>query len=642
MARINSLEALRSLKEEYKKLVQNRLMENNEDKSHTESGLASDPRGNKDYRVDVLVCGGTGCHASGGIEVVEALKNEIEKEGLQNRVHVINTGCFGFCEKGPIVKIMPDNVFYIEITPEKAKSIIKNHIVGGKPVEEYLYHDPETEKRAPLQSDIPFYKKQMRIALRNCGLINPENIDEYIAMDGYEALGRSLMEMTPDQVIDEIKKSGLRGRGGGGFPTGIKWEMSKKSQSEQKYVICNADEGDPGAFMDRSILEGDPHSVLEAMAITGYCIGSNKGYIYIRAEYPLAIQRLVIAIKQAYDRGLLGENILGSNFSFNIGLKYGAGAFICGEETALINSIEGGRGEPTVKPPYPSQVGLWKKPTNINNVETFANICPILLRGADWFSSIGTEKSKGTKVFALAGKVNNVGLVEVPMGTTLREIIFDLGGGIKDNKKFKAVQTGGPSGGCIPTEYLDTAIDYESLTEIGSMMGSGGMIVMDEDNCMVDIAKFYIEFSVDESCGRCTACRIGNKRLFENLIEITEGKGTMEHLEGLKDLGYIIKDASLCGLGQTSPNPIISTMKFFWDEYVAHVKDKTCPAGVCTALAKYHIDPEKCIGCTACSKACPVNAISGEVKKAHVVDKEKCIKCGACEQKCKFSAVSRR
>lgn len=639
MARINSLEELRSLKTEYKSLVKNRFIENDDPNTF---GLSQTPQESADYRVDILVCGGTGCHASGSIEVIEIFKAEIEKEGLQNRVHVVNTGCFGFCEKGPIVKIMPDNVFYIEITPEKAKSIIKNHIIGGKPVEEYLYHDPETEKRAALQSDIPFYKKQMRIALRNCGLINPENINEYIAMDGYEALGKALIEMKPEQVIDEVKRSGLRGRGGGGFPTGLKWELARKSQSEAKYIICNADEGDPGAFMDRSILEGDPHSVLEAMAVAGYCIGASKGYIYIRAEYPLAIQRLLIAIEQAYDKGLLGKNILGSNFTFDIGLKYGAGAFVCGEETALINSIEGGRGEPTVKPPFPAQVGLWKKPTNINNVETFANINPILIRGADWFSSIGTEKSKGTKVFALAGKVNNVGLVEVPMGLTLREIIFDLGGGIKNDKKFKAVQTGGPSGGCIPTDYLDTPIDYETLTQIGSMMGSGGMIVMDEDNCMVNIAKFYIEFCVDESCGRCTACRIGNKRLLENLTEITEGKGTMDHLQRLKELCPIIKDCSLCGLGQTSPNPILSNMNFFWDEFVAHVKDKTCPAGVCTALAKYHIDPEKCIGCTACSKACPVNAISGEVKKAHVVDKEKCITCGACAQKCKFSAITRR
>ncbi|MBV7272674.1 NADH-quinone oxidoreductase subunit NuoF [Clostridiaceae bacterium UIB06] len=643
MTKIKSLEELRALKQQYKDLVKNRFTDTEANSTCSSNcGLQLSPLENKDHKIDILVCGGTGCHASGGIDVVKVFEEMVESQGLKNKVSVVTTGCFGFCEKGPIVKIMPDNVFYIEVTSDKAKQIFKEHVIGGKVVEDYLYHDPETHKKLVLQSDIPFYKKQMRIALRNCGLINPEDIREYIAMDGYEALGKSLKEMTPDTVIDEIKRSGLRGRGGGGFPTGVKWDMTKKSESDTKYIICNADEGDPGAFMDRSILEGDPHSVIEAMAIGGYCIGASKGYVYIRAEYPLAIQRLRIAIKQAYEIGLLGDNILGSNFSFNIDLKYGAGAFICGEETALINSIEGGRGEPTVKPPYPSQVGLWKKPTNINNVETLANICPILLRGAEWFSSIGTEKSRGTKVFALAGKVNNVGLVEVPMGITLREIIFELGGGIKNDKKFKAVQTGGPSGGCIPTDYLDTAIDYESLTEIGSMMGSGGMIVMDEDNCMVNIAKFYLEFSVDESCGRCTACRIGNKRLYEILSKITDGKGEMKDLEDLKDLGYIVKDSSLCGLGQTSPNPIISTMKFFWDEYVAHVKDKSCPAGVCTELLKYHIDPDKCKGCTICSKACPVNAITGELRKAHAVDKEKCIKCGACAATCKFNAITRK
>lgn len=573
MNKINSLEELRVLKKEYKKLVENRFIT---EESNTKGAS----------HIDILVCGGTGCQASNSIDVVETFKKEIERLNIKDRVKVEITGCFGFCEKGPIVKVMPENIFYIEVTPEKAKRIIEEHIMKGNIVEECVYKDPETGKRLPKQDDLPFYKKQMRIALRNCGLINPEDIRQYIAMDGYEALGRALFDMTPEKVIEEIKQSGLRGRGGGGFPTGVKWEMTRKSQSEIKYMICNADEGDPGAFMDRSILEGDPNSVLEAMAIGGYCIGASKGYIYIRAEYPLAIQRLRIAIKQAYDYGLLGENILGSDFSFDIDLKYGAGAFICGEETALINSIEGGRGEPTVKPPYPAQVGLWKKPTNINNVETLANICPIILRGSKWFSSIGTEKSKGTKVFALAGKINNVGLVEVPMGTTLREIIYDLGGGIKNNKKFKAVQTGGPSGGCIPVQYLDTSIDYDSLIKIGSMMGSGGMIVMDEDNCMVNIAKFYLEFSVDESCGRCTACRIGNKRLLEILNDITEGKANMDQLEDLKELCSIIKDSSLCGLGQTSPNPVLSTMQFFWDEYIAHVRDKNCPAGVCTALLK--------------------------------------------------------
>lgn len=628
LTKIKSLQDLKTLSEKSKGLLISRHDENIN-------------RKNLDT-IDILVCGGTGCQASESIDVIKVLQEELEASNLGNKVKIVTTGCFGFCEKGPIVKVLPENIFYVEVNPEKAKRIFKEHIIEGKVVQEYLYHNPLNKEYIAKQSDIPFYKKQMRIALRNCGLINPENIEEYIAVDGYQALGKALHELSRDAVIEELKKSGLRGRGGGGFPTGVKWEMTKKSESEVKYIICNADEGDPGAFMDRSILEGDPHTVLEAMAIAGYCIGASKGFIYIRAEYPLAIQRLRIALKQAYDFGLLGKNILGSNFSFDISLKYGAGAFICGEETALINSIEGGRGEPTVKPPFPSQVGLWKKPTNINNVETLANICPILLNGADWFSSIGTEKSKGTKVFALAGKINNVGLVEVPMGTTLREIIYDLGGGINKNKAFKAVQTGGPSGGCIPSQYLDTPIDYESLTNIGSMMGSGGMIVMDESDCMVNISKFYLEFSVDESCGRCTACRVGNMRLLEILKDITEGKGTMEHLEGLKELGAIIKDSSLCGLGQTSPNPVLSTMKFFWDEYVSHVKDKNCPAGVCKALLKYHINEEKCIGCTACSKACPVNAISGSVKKAHVIDKDICIKCGACEARCKFEAITRK
>jgi NADH:ubiquinone oxidoreductase subunit F (NADH-binding)/(2Fe-2S) ferredoxin/Pyruvate/2-oxoacid:ferredoxin oxidoreductase delta subunit len=646
MNKINSLEELRTLKEDYKTLIQSRLTNKDNssiDISNIKSyGLKSQNDSQATSHIDILVCGGTGCQASESIDVLQVFKEELEKVNLQDKVKVEATGCFGFCEKGPIVKIMPENIFYIEVTPEKAKLIIEEHIIKGNLVEECIYSEPLTNNKLPKQDDLPFYKKQIRIALKNCGLINPEDIRQYIALDGYEALGKALFEMTPEKVIDEIKRSGLRGRGGGGFPTGVKWDMSRKSGSEIKYFICNADEGDPGAFMDRSILEGDPHSVLEAMAIGGYCIGASMGYIYIRAEYPLAIERLRTAIKQAYDMGLLGKNILGSNFSFDIELKYGAGAFICGEETALINSIEGGRGEPTVKPPYPSQVGLWKKPTNINNVETLANICPILLKGADWFNSIGTEKSKGTKVFALAGKINNVGLVEVPMGITLREIIYDLGGGIKDNKKFKAVQTGGPSGGCIPMQYLDIPIDYESLSLIGSMMGSGGMIVMDEDNCMVNIAKFYLEFSVDESCGRCTACRIGNKRLYEILTDITDGKGSLEQLEDMKELCSIIKDSSLCGLGQTSPNPILSTMNFFWDEYVAHVKDKVCPSGVCTALLKYHIDAEKCVGCTACSKVCPVNAITSNVKQPHIIDKEACIKCGACETRCKFNAITRK
>ncbi|OBR93312.1 NADP-reducing hydrogenase subunit HndC [Clostridium ragsdalei P11] len=625
MDKIKSFEDLKALREKYKAKIANRTYDN----------------ADKNIKKTLLVCGGTGCRASRSLDIVNILKTEIKNAGLENTVDVISTGCFGFCEKGPIVKVVPDNIFYVEVNTERAKLIVYEHMAKNTVVEEALYRDPITKEKISNQTDIPFYKNQKRIALRNCGLLNPEDITEYIAMNGYEALGRVLTQMTPDSTIDEIKKSGLRGRGGGGFPTGVKWEMTRKSKSDTKFMICNADEGDPGAFMDRSILEGDPNSVLEAMAIAGYCIGANKGYIYIRAEYPLAINRLKIALKQAYDLGLLGDNILGTDFSFHIDLKYGAGAFICGEETALINSIEGGRGEPTVKPPFPSQIGLWKKPTNINNVETLANIPPIILKGSKWFSSIGTEKSKGTKVFALAGKINNVGLVEVPMGITLREIIYNLGGGIRGGKKFKAVQTGGPSGGCIPADHLDTAIDYESLTEIGSMMGSGGMIVMDEDNCMVNIAKFYLQFSVDESCGKCTACRIGNKRLLEILEDITKGKGTMEHLEGLKDLSYVIKDSALCGLGQTSPNPIISTMKFFWDEYIAHVKDKRCPAGVCTALLKYNINSEKCIGCTACTKVCPKGAISGEIKKSHVIDKSKCINCGACSSICKFSAITK-
>lgn len=592
--------------------------------------------------MDLLVCGGTGCQASDSFKVIENIRKEIEAAGLQQEVQVIMTGCFGFCEQGPIVKVQPDNVFYVKVRPEDAKRLVAEHVVKGRPVSELLYKDPESHKKLEEQSEMPFYKKQDRIALRNCGFIDPENIYEYIAADGYQALGKVLTELTPEQVVDIVKKSGLRGRGGGGFPTGSKWDFARQYRSERKYIICNADEGDPGAFMDRSILEGDPHSVLEAMAIAGYAIGADKGYIYVRAEYPLAIHRLKIAVEQAYELGLLGGNILGTGFSFDISLKYGAGAFVCGEETALINSIEGGRGEPTVKPPFPAEIGLWKKPTNINNVETFANVPPIILRGPEWFASIGTEKSKGTKVFALAGKVNNVGLVEVPMGTTLREIIFDLGGGIKDNRAFKSVQTGGPSGGCITSENLDIPIDYDSLSAIGSMMGSGGMIVMDEDDCMVNIAKFYLEFTVDESCGRCTPCRIGNKRLLEILTRITEGNGSMEDLERLRDLSEIIKDSALCGLGQTSPNPVLSTMKYFWDEYIAHVRDKTCPAGVCKALLKYHIDPDKCKGCTLCAKACPKGIITGKAKEAHVINKEECIKCGACEKVCRFGAVTRK
>ncbi len=590
----------------------------------------------------LLVCGGTGCKASQSDKIIENLNELVIKNGLDKEVQVVATGCFGFCEKGPIVKVLPDNVFYIEVKPEDAEELVNEHVIKGRVVERLLYIEPTLKEKIEQHKEMPFYKKQIRIALRNCGFINPEDINEYISVDGYQALGKVLTEMTPQQVIELMKKSGLRGRGGGGFPTGLKWEFARKYESDIKYIICNADEGDPGAFMDRSVLEGDPHSVLEAMAIAGYAIGASKGYVYIRAEYPLAIERLELAIKQARETGLLGNNIFGTEFSFDVDVKYGAGAFVCGEETSLINSIEGNRGEPNNKPPFPAEKGLWAKPTSVNNVETFANIPPIILKGAEWFSSIGTENSKGTKVFALAGKINNVGLVEVPMGTTLREIIFDIGGGIKDGKEFKAVQTGGPSGGCIPKQYLDTPIDYDNLSKIGSMMGSGGMIVLDESDCMVNVAKFYLEFTVDESCGKCTPCRVGNKRLYEILTKIVEGKGTEQDLKDLRELGEIIKDTALCGLGQTSPNPILSTLNYFWDEYEAHVKDKKCPSGVCTALLKYIIIPEKCVGCTLCARVCPVNCISGQVKKVHEIDQNICIKCGACQKACKFNAIERK
>ena len=593
-------------------------------------------------KINILVCGGTGCRASNSEIILGNLKQELENKGLEDQVSVVKTGCFGFCEKGPIVKIMPDNTFYTQVKPEDAKEIIEEHVIKGRKVKHLLYEDPETKEHISDLKHMGFYRKQIRIALRNCGFINPEKIDEYIARDGYSALGTCLTEKTSTEVIDEIKLSGLRGRGGGGFPTGLKWDFASRNKADQKYVVCNADEGDPGAFMDRSILEGDPHTVLEAMAICGYCIGASKGVIYIRAEYPLAIERLKIAINQAREYGLIGNNILGTDFNFDIELRYGAGAFVCGEETALIHSMEGERGEPTVKPPFPAESGYKGKPSNVNNVETFANIPVIINKGANWFNKIGTEKSKGTKVFALAGKVNNVGLVEVPMGTTLREVIFEIGGGIKNNKQFKAVQTGGPSGGCLTTSFLDTPIDYDNLIAAGSMMGSGGMIVMDEDNCMVSIAKFYLDFTCEESCGKCVPCRVGNKRLLEILTKITKGKGTMDDLYKLKNLSNVIKDTSLCGLGQTSPNPVLSTLDNFWDEYVAHVEEKRCPAAECRALLHYVIDPEKCVGCTACARACPAGAISGTVKQAHSIDLSKCIQCGACMEKCKFGAISRK
>lgn len=589
------------------------------------------------YTMHILVCGGTGCISSRSNEIVENLKLHIQEAGMSDTVQVLTTGCFGFCEKGPIVKILPDNTFYVQVVPEDAKEIVAEHIVKGRKVERLLYVDPKTTDSISDSKHMDFYKKQMRVALRNCGFIDPENIDEYIARDGYQALGKAL-SMTQQEVIDEVKKSGLRGRGGGGFSTGLKWEFAYKNKSDEKYVVCNADEGDPGAFMDRSILEGDPNSIVEAMAICGYAIGATKGLVYIRAEYPLAIKRLEIALKEAREYGLLGENILGTDFSFDIEVKFGAGAFVCGEETALIHSMEGMRGEPTTKPPFPAESGYWNKPTNVNNVETFANIPVIFLKGADWFSKIGTEKSTGTKVFALAGKINNVGLIEVPMGITLREVIYDIGGGIKDGMKFKAVQTGGPSGGCLTEKDLDTPIDFDNLLAKGSMMGSGGMIVMDETDCMPAVAKFYLEFTEEESCGKCTPCRVGTKRLCEILTKIIEGKGTMEDLDTLRELSVAIKDTALCGLGQTAPNPVLSTLEAFEDEYLAHVRDHKCPAGKCSALLEYNIT-DKCIGCTACSRICPVDAISGSPKQLHVIDHAKCIKCGACVAKCRFGAI---
>jgi NADP-reducing hydrogenase subunit HndC len=591
------------------------------------------------YSMHLLVCGGTSCHASESDVIVCNLRDELEAKGLMESVQVIMSGCFGFCDKGPIVKVMPDNTTYVHVKPEDAQTIVEEHVLKGRKVTRLLYKDPVSKEPVSDSEQMGFFKKQLRVVLRNCGFINPENIDEYIAREGYQALGKVLTEMTPEQVIKEVKDSGQRGRGGAGFPTGLKWELARKNQSDEKYVVCNADEGDPGAFMDRSVLEGDPHSVLEAMAICGYSIGSSNGLIYVRAEYPLAIERLKIAINQAREYGLLGNNIFGTGFNFDIKLRFGAGAFVCGEETALIHSMEGLRGEPTVKPPFPAESGYHKKPTNVNNVETFAAIPAIILKGAKWFSSIGTEKSKGTKVFALAGKINNVGLIEVPMGTTLREVVFEIGGGIRNGKKFKGVQTGGPSGGCLSEKHLDTPIDFDNLIAAGSIMGSGAMIVLDEDDCMVSMAKFFLEFSVEESCGKCAPCRIGNKRLHELLGQICEGKGSPEDLDRLKNMCEVIKDTALCGLGQNSPNPVLSMMDNYYDEYVAHVVDKKCPAGQCRSLMEYVINPDNCVGCTACARICPVNAITGERKEVHLINPSICIKCGACMEKCKFDAI---
>ncbi len=592
------------------------------------------------YRKQVLVCGGTGCTSSGSKKVIDALEKALKANGLEKEILVVRTGCFGLCSLGPIMIVYPEGAFYSQATPEGVERIVKEHLKEGKVVKELLYQETVHEDGSIISlSETAFYKKQLRVALRNCGVIDPENIDEYIAVDGYQALAKVLTKMTPDDVINEITASGLRGRGGGGFPTGRKWSFAKASVNDVKYVCCNADEGDPGAFMDRSILEGDPQCIIEAMIIAGYAIGAHHGFVYIRAEYPIAVQRLQKAIDQAKEYGFLGKNIFGSGFDFDMEIRLGAGAFVCGEETALMTSIEGNRGEPRPRPPFPAVKGLFGKPTVLNNVETYANIAQIILNGSKWFTSMGTPKSPGTKVFALGGKITNVGLVEIPMGTTLREIVEEIGGGIPNGKKFKAAQTGGPSGGCIPALHIDTPIDYDSLLALGSMMGSGGMIILDEDTCMVDIAKFYLEFTVDESCGKCTPCRVGTRRLLQFLDKITSGKGEMEDLEKIDELARHMQTSSLCALGQTAPNPVLSTMNYFKDEYIAHIKDKTCPAGVCKALMKYEIIPAKCKGCTLCARNCPVGAISGTVKQPHVIDQDKCIKCGLCMRNCKFGAI---
>ena len=629
---MKSLDELRQIREQYKDILELRMHVAHKIEVKAQEAVEHKKRA-------VMVCGGTGCTSSGSRRVIERLKEEIKKQGLEEDVSVVMTGCFGLCALGPIMIVYPEGAFYSRVNEDEIPEIVEQHLLHGKVDTKYLYSETVKGNTVlPLQ-DTPFYKKQKRVALHNCGMINPEKIEEYIGTGGYEALGKVLTTMTPQDVIDTISASGLRGRGGAGFPTGKKWQFARANDADQKYVCCNADEGDPGAFMDRSILEGDPHEVLEAMAIAGYAIGASQGYIYVRAEYPIAVERLNIAIKQARQMGLLGKNIFDTGFDFDIELRLGAGAFVCGEETALMTSIEGHRGEPRPRPPFPALKGLFEKPTILNNVETWANIPQIIMKGPEWFASMGTEKSKGTKVFALGGKIHNIGLVEVPMGTTLREIVEEIGGGIPKGKKFKAAQTGGPSGGCIPAEHLDVPNDYENLTAIGSMMGSGGLIVMDEDTCMVDIAKFFLNFTVDESCGKCSPCRLGTKRLLEMLDKITSGDATMADLDKLEELCYYIKDNALCALGQTAPNPVLSTLRYFRDEYIAHIVDKKCPAGVCKDLLVYKIDPDKCKGCTLCARTCPNDAIIGKVKEPHAIDPNKCVKCGACMEKCRFGAI---